>query len=132
MIAMGQHDAITLGSEGSGIVTRVGSQVQGFKLGDRVIYMDGHTKTGAFQTYGRSLQNLAALMPDNMSFEVAASLPSVYITSIYGLYEVANLSKGETILIHSAAGGVGQAAIMLANIVGAEVFATVSTAEKAD
>ncbi|KAF3481104.1 uncharacterized protein GIQ15_03863 [Arthroderma uncinatum] len=132
MIAMGQHDAITLGSEGSGVVTRVGARVQGFKPGDRVIYMDGHTKTGAFQTYGRSLQNLAALMPDNMSFEVAASLPSIYITSIYGLYEVAKLSKGDTILIHSAAGGVGQAAIMLANIVGAEVFATVSTAEKAE
>ncbi|EFR04190.1 hypothetical protein MGYG_07197 [Nannizzia gypsea CBS 118893] len=132
MIAMGQHDAITLGSEGSGVVTRVGSRVKDFKPGDRVIYMDGHTKTGAFQTYGRSLQNLAAIMPDNMSFEVAASLPSVYITSIYGLYEVAKLAKGETILIHSAAGGVGQAAIMLANIVGAEVFATVSTAEKAE
>ncbi|PGH20080.1 hypothetical protein AJ80_03730 [Polytolypa hystricis UAMH7299] len=132
MIAIGEHNAMALGSEGAGIVTRVGSTVKKVKAGDRVVYMDGHRRTGAFQTYGRAIEQLVAVIPDSTSFEVAASLPSVYVTSLFGLDNVAQLRKGETVLIHSAAGGVGQAAIMLSNIVGAEVFATVSTPEKAD
>lgn len=132
MIAMGQHSALTLGNEGAGIVTRVGSAVRKVRVGDHVVYMDGMGRTGTFQTYGRVIEDLVAIIPKDMKFETAAALPSVYVTAIYGLYNLAKLSKGETVLIHSAAGGVGQAAIQLANLIGAEVFATVSTPEKAN
>lgn len=131
MIAMGEHNALTFGNEGAGIVTRVGSAVRKVSVGDHVVYMDGMGRTGTFQTYGRAIEDLMAIIPKDMSFVVAASLPSVFVTAIYGLYDLARIRKGETILIHSAAGGVGQAAIQLANLVGAEVFATVSTPEKA-
>lgn len=132
MIAMGEYNTVTLGSDGAGIVTRVGSAVKKAKVGDHVVYMDGMGRTGTFQTYGRVIEDLVASIPKDTSFEVAASQPTIYVTAIYGLYNLARLSRGETILIHSAAGGVGQAAIMLANHVSAEVFATVSTPEKAD
>lgn len=131
MIAMGEHYSLSFGSEGSGVVTRIGTGVTRVKVGDHVVYMDGHTRTGAFQTYGRAEENLFVAIPKDISLEVAASLPSIYLTSYYALFEIAKLSKGETVLIHSGAGGVGQAAIMLANYAGAEVYTTVSTAEKA-
>ncbi|WEW58678.1 hypothetical protein PRK78_004146 [Emydomyces testavorans] len=132
MISMGEQNAMTFGGEGAGVVTRVGSSVKKVQVGDRVCFMDGVGKTGTFQTYGRAIEDLVTVIPNDMSIEIAASLPSVYATAIYGLYTIAGLAKGETVLIHSAAGGVGQAAITLANLVGAEVFATVSTCEKAD
>lgn len=132
MMAMGEHNAMTFGNEAAGIVTRVGPAVKKVKVGDHVVYMDGIGRTGTFQTYGRVIEDLVAIIPKDMGFEVAASLPSIYVTAIYGLYHLARLSQGETVLIHSAAVGVGQAAIMLANLVGAEIFATVSTPEKAN
>lgn len=132
MIAMGEHDSVTFGNEAAGVVTRFGSAVKGLSVGDRVVCMDGNAERGAFQTFGRVGQDCVVKLPENMSFEVAASLPTIYSTVLYGLYEYGRLKKGETVLIHSAAGGVGQAAIMLANLAGAEVFATVSTTEKAE
>ncbi|EEP76468.1 hypothetical protein UREG_01317 [Uncinocarpus reesii 1704] len=132
MIAMGEQNSVTFGSEGAGVVTRVGAAVTKVKIGDRVVFVDGAGKTGTFQTYGRVAEDLATMIPKDLEFEVAAALPSVFMTAIYSLYTLAGLTKGETVLIHSAAGGVGQAAIMLANLVGAEVFATVSTPEKAE
>ncbi|KAL2006065.1 hypothetical protein VTN00DRAFT_9719 [Thermoascus crustaceus] len=132
MIAMGQHNAVTLGSNGAGIVTRAGSAVKKVRVGDHVVYVDGMGRTGTFQTYGRVIEDVVAIIPKDTSFEVAASLPTINVTAIYGLYNLARLSKGETVLIYSAAGGVGRASIMLANLVGAEVFATASTPEKAN
>ena len=70
------------------------------------------------------------LYTDSLSFEIAASLPTIYATVRYGLVDAAHLREGETILFHVAAGGVGQAAIQYSKCVGAEVFATVSFIEK--
>lgn len=100
------------------------------KVGDRVVYLCGVETTGCFHTFGRVDQNVVVKIPDNMSYEVACGLPCVYATVIYGLVDVGRLEKGEKILIHAAAGGVGQAAIHYAKYVGAEIFATVSTPEK--
>lgn len=71
-------------------------------------------------------------LPSAVSFESGAGLPCVYSTVIYGLDNAARLQKGESILIHAAAGGVGQAAIQFCQYIGAEIFATVSTPEKRD
>ena len=132
MIAMGEHMAYSLGNEAAGVVSRVGADVPDLKVGDRVVYMCGFESVGCFHTYGRVQWQNVVKIPDSLSYEVAAGLPCVYSTVIYGLYDIARLSEGETILIHAAAGGIGQAAIQLAHNVGAEVFATVSTPEKRD
>ncbi|KAH8703346.1 iterative type I polyketide synthase [Talaromyces proteolyticus] len=132
MIAMGEHMAYSLGNEAGGIVTRVGSAVDRVKPGDRVVYLCGLESTGCFHTFGRVDQNVVCKIPDNLSYEIAAGLPCVYATVIYGLNDAARLLKDETILIHAAAGGVGQAAIHYSKMVGAEIYATVSTPEKRD
>ncbi|KAL3426455.1 beta-ketoacyl synthase domain-containing protein [Phlyctema vagabunda] len=132
MIAMGEHMAYSLGNEAAGIVSRVGTQVTEFEPGDKVVYMCGLESTGCFHTYGRVDQNVVVHIPENISYEIAASLPCVYSTVIYGLADAARLQRGEKILIHAAAGGVGQAAINFAKHVGAEIYATVSTTEKRD
>lgn len=69
-------------------------------------------------------------IPDDMTFEEAASIPTIYCTSYRALYDCARLRRGESILIHAAAGGVGQSAIILAKHLGAEIFATVGSDEK--
>ncbi|KAL6812029.1 hypothetical protein J3E69DRAFT_359798 [Trichoderma sp. SZMC 28015] len=132
LIAMGEHVAACLGNEAAGYVSRIGSKVTNVQVGDRVVYMNGLVDGGCLKTFGRQSADAVVKLPDSVSFEDAASLPCVYSTAIHGLYDIAHLSEGETLLIHAAAGGVGQAAIQLANLVGAEVFATVSTPEKRD
>ncbi|KAL2139934.1 hypothetical protein VTI28DRAFT_4479 [Corynascus sepedonium] len=127
VIAMGQlpHPGY-LGFECAGIVSRVGKDVSHLVHGDRVCAM---TK-GAYSTFARCAATSAARIPDTMAFEEAASVPVVYSTAYYGLIELARLAAGDKVLIHAAAGGVGQAAIQLAKMVGAEVFATVGSPEK--
>jgi hypothetical protein len=126
MIAMGQLSDTYLGDECAGIVTRVGAAVKDLQKGDRVFGV-AH---GSFRTYYRDEAQLFQKMPDDMSFEAAAALPLVYCTAYYGLMYQARLHKGQSVLIHAAAGGVGQAAIVLSQRVGAEIFVTVGTAEK--
>ncbi|KAI9744654.1 MAG: hypothetical protein M1818_002183 [Claussenomyces sp. TS43310] len=128
MVAMGEVPNTSFGDEGAGIVSKVGSDVTDIQVGDRVLIVN--VELGTFQTYTRATRDYVAKIPDSMSFEVAAGIPVIYCTAIYCLYEIGRLSKGETILIHAAAGGMGQASIMLAKLVGAEIFATVSTNEK--
>ncbi len=71
-----------------------------------------------------------ALKPPQLSFEEAATLPIAFLTASYALDHLAHLSAGERVLIHSATGGVGLAAVQLARRVGAEIFATAGTPEK--
>ena len=130
MVAMGEPMAYCLGYEASGVVSKVGSACSRLQVGDKVAFMCGITEDGCFATYARSLEEVAVKLPENVSFEAAAGMICVYSTVIAGLDKQAHLEKGETILIHAAAGGVGQAAIHYAKYVGAEIFATVSTPEK--
>lgn len=126
MMAMGQIEVETLGLECSGLVVRTGSAVRGRNVGDRVACF----AFGAFSNTIRSEAITLQSMPDNMSFETAAALPVTYCTAYYSVYSVARVQKGETVLIHAATGGLGQALIELCRLVGAEIFATVGTAEK--
>jgi NADPH:quinone reductase-like Zn-dependent oxidoreductase len=126
MVAMGQVPDTMIGAECSGVVTRVGSKITNVKLGDRVMTW----KLGCHQTYVRSPGVMFQRLPDDMAFEVAASIPTIYCTSYHALYDCARLRRGESILIHAAAGGVGQSAIILAKHLGAEIFATVGSDEK--
>ncbi|OAA57318.1 Beta-ketoacyl synthase [Cordyceps fumosorosea ARSEF 2679] len=116
----------TLGYEAAGIVKRLGPGVTKFKVGDRVCFLANGSYANRLQVpYQR-----AHVFPDTISFEEAATIPSVYLASIYSLYHLGNLRAGQTVLIHSATGGVGISAIQLAVHKGAEVFVTAGTEEK--
>jgi len=132
MIAMGEHMAYSIGCEAAGVISRVGSQVTDVMIGDRVTYITGLDHVGCFHTFGRVDQSVVTKIPENLSYCNAAGLPAVYVTVLYALRDVARLAKGDKVLIHAAAGGVGQAAINYAKSVGAEIFATCSTREKRD
>uniref|UniRef100_A0A8H7KAW2 Carrier domain-containing protein n=1 Tax=Bionectria ochroleuca TaxID=29856 RepID=A0A8H7KAW2_BIOOC len=115
-----------LGAEGAGVVRRVGPEVKDLKVGDRVMFL----MAGAFTTHAVVPDEFCMHIPDNLSYDDAATMPAVYVTTIEALINVGSLSKGQTILIHSACGGVGIAAINLAQMVGAEIYATVSNEDK--
>ncbi|MCJ1285020.1 hypothetical protein MMC26_004357 [Xylographa opegraphella] len=126
MIGLGQIPYQDLGFECSGIVTALGKEVSDFAIGDRVCTMAGGCYANHIQVPGFTSQKI----PDNMSFSTAAAILTVLTTAHYSLFNVAQLKKGESILIHAAAGGVGQSAVMLAQYIGAEVFITVGSPEK--
>jgi NADPH:quinone reductase-like Zn-dependent oxidoreductase/malonyl CoA-acyl carrier protein transacylase len=126
MAAKGLVPLASSGLEASGVVIAVGAKVAGFQAGDRVAAFT----QGAFATRARAKASFAFKIPRYISLEAAASLPLAYSTAYYSLVELGRLGEGETVLIHSAAGAVGQAAICVAQMIGAEVFATVGNAEK--
>ena len=125
MISLGQVVGKETGFESAGLVTRTGPNSK-FKIGDRICGI----ARGSMKTYARAMQDTVTKIPEDLSWVSAASLPVVFITAWCALYEIANVQKGETVLIHAAAGGVGQACIQLAHLRGAEVYATVGTLEK--
>ena len=128
MVAMGQLQEKIMGFECGGIVTRLGpNATHEFKVGDRVCAL---TTRGHWASFIRIPWTGIARIPDDMSFEVAASIPMVFVTAYYSLIETGRLEKGETVLIHAASGGVGQAAIILAKHIGAQIYVTVGTSEK--
>jgi NADPH:quinone reductase-like Zn-dependent oxidoreductase len=128
LIALGRLDSKALGAEFAGLVTKVGSSCRKFQPGDRVLacYPSRHAN------YVRLEENMAVIrIPDTMlSFSEAAALPVAYATAWIALNQIARLQQGETILIHSGAGGTGQAAIQIAQLLGASVFTTVSNQNK--
>jgi NADPH:quinone reductase-like Zn-dependent oxidoreductase/aryl carrier-like protein len=118
-----------LGSECAGTVVAVGEGpglVDEFRVGDEVVAL----ASGCFSAYVKTDANLVVRKPSHLSFEEAATIPLVFLTVYYALHHLARLRKGERILIHAAAGGVGLAAVQFAQHVGAEVFATAGSHEK--
>ena len=126
VIAMGQLPGDLLGQECSGIVAAVGCHTTGFNVGDRVCAIS----PGCLANKIRCRATNAVCIPDAMSLEVAATLPIAYCTAYYSLLDIGRLTKNEKVLIHAGAGGVGQAAVGLAQSIGADVFATVGSASK--
>ncbi|KAK9238572.1 hypothetical protein V1525DRAFT_387470 [Lipomyces kononenkoae] len=118
-----------LGCECAGVISAVGISVKGFRPGDHVI---AGARGGAICTTIRVSTNEIEHIPEDLPFDIAASLPIVYFTAYYAVFKVARLTKGETILVHAASGGLGQAIINLALLVGADIYATVGTLEKKD
>ncbi|KGO37897.1 Acyl transferase/acyl hydrolase/lysophospholipase [Penicillium expansum] len=117
-----------LGGEGAGIITRVAPDVTDFKPGQRVAFFQKGSFANRIITTTQRVYPIA----DTMSFEEASTIPCVFMTSMYGLYRLAHLKKGDRVLIHSATGGVGLSAIQLSQYKGAEVYATAGTPEKRD
>ena len=125
LIALGRLSEGGLGNECAGIVTRAGSEAN-FVPGDRVCA----AAIGTYKTYVRSKAMTVFRIPDTMTFAEAAAYPIVYSTVYQALYESARLTAGESVLIHSGAGGIGQAAIQLARLRKARIFVTVGSEEK--
>jgi NADPH:quinone reductase-like Zn-dependent oxidoreductase/acyl transferase domain-containing protein len=129
VVALGEQHQDVYGLEGSGWATRVGSDVKNIKVGDRVVGLWNRGR-GFMRSVCKVHHAMVTKIPENMSFETAAAIPINLTTVIYSLRELAHLSHEDKILIHSGAGGTGQAAIQYAQMVGAEIFTTVSTEEK--
>jgi len=114
------------GIEFAGRVVRVGEGVTGIAVGDDVIGIG----EGAFSAYVTVPQHAVTHRPRGLAPAEAATIPLAFLTAEYGLVHLAGLRSGERVLIHAAAGGVGQAAVQLAQAIGAEVFATAGNEEK--
>ena len=117
-----------VGMEASGVVRRVGSGVSDLRAGDEVAFIAG----GCIANRAVVDRRLVFAKPDRLSMEEAASTLSVYVTAYYSLIHLARLRKGQRVLIHSAMGGVGQAAIALARHAGADIYATAGSEAKRD
>ncbi|KAF6838015.1 KR domain-containing protein [Colletotrichum musicola] len=129
MIALGQIPGRSFGFDGAGVVSRVPSSGNSkLQPGDAVIFCS--SRGGGFGTFVRCPELQTEKLPRGMSFLAAAAVPAVWSTAVYALDHVARLSAGETVLVHAAAGGVGQAAVQLARLRGAEVFVTVGSETK--
>ncbi|KAI1460402.1 fatty acid synthase S-acetyltransferase [Annulohypoxylon moriforme] len=128
LVAMGivELPVRQFGLEVAGIVTRVGADVKNIKVGDRICCL----KTHGYSTYLVSKEMFCVKLPDRLSFDEAASMLMPYVTSIHSLINVGHLERGQSVLIHSACGGVGLAAIQISKMLGADVYATVGNDEK--
>ena len=111
------------GFECAGTVADIGENVKDYKIGDEVM---AKVNTGAFSSFVTVKTEFVVPKPEQFSFSEAATIPLAFLTAYYGLYTKAKMKAGDRILIHAAAGGVGQAAVQLAQLVGAEIFATAS------
>ena len=122
-----------LGCDGAGIVETVGSKVTQFSPGDEVYFFHGGTgaKQGNYAEYTVLDERFIARKPQSIDFIHAAAAPLVLITAWESLFDRAELTEGQTILIHAGAGGVGHVAIQLAKQVGAKICTTVGSEEKA-
>ncbi|KAL4863050.1 hypothetical protein BDV12DRAFT_189962 [Aspergillus spectabilis] len=114
-----------LALEGSGTVVAVGSEVESINVGDRVMILGENCLSTSITT----LADQAVQIPDTLALQDAATLPLAFCTAIYSVIKVANLQKNQTILIHSACGSIGLAAIQLCQMTGAEIFCTVGSDE---
>ncbi|BBX92836.1 type I polyketide synthase [Mycolicibacterium boenickei] len=132
LVALGRYPSFEgrmpqLGADYAGEVVAVGPGVTEHKVGDLVA---GISTNGAWATYITCDANLAVTLPPALSAGQAAAVPSAHATAWYSLHNLARISSRDKVLIHSATGGVGQAAIAIARAAGAEIFATAGSAHR--
>jgi NADPH:quinone reductase-like Zn-dependent oxidoreductase/malonyl CoA-acyl carrier protein transacylase/short-subunit dehydrogenase len=117
---------LAFGGECVGVVRAIGAGVTGFALGERVLAM----ADACFARYVLADAALAVRVPEPLDSADAATIPAVFLTAHYALRVLGDVRAGERVLIHSATGGVGLAALQLARRAGAEIFATAGSPEK--
>ncbi|SMP66153.1 thioester reductase domain-containing protein [Neorhodopirellula lusitana] len=121
-------DRLWFGDDIAGVVERVGSAVKDLAAGDRVVGI----APWAFRSHVITDRRLVMRCPNGVSMTEAATLPTVFLTAQFALDHLARMRSGESVLIHAAAGGVGQAAIQVAAHLGLEVYATAGSPAKRD
>jgi acyl transferase domain-containing protein/NADPH:quinone reductase-like Zn-dependent oxidoreductase/acyl carrier protein len=127
-LALYPGDAGPLGGECTGTVVAAGEGVTEFHPGDRVAAIG----TGTFNLYTVIDSRMAVQVPEGMNSAVAATIPVAFVSAYYGLVHMARIQAGDRVLIHAAAGGVGLAAVRLAQLLGAEIYATAGSEAKRD
>ncbi|MBV8292503.1 MAG: SDR family NAD(P)-dependent oxidoreductase, partial [Mycobacterium sp.] len=132
LVAMGLFPSIDgslpeLGMDFAGVVTAVGPDVTDHQVGDRV---GGFSRNGCWSTFVICDARLAVTLPPGLTDHQAVAVATATATAWYGLHDQARISPGDRVLIHSATGGVGQAAIAIAHAAGAEIFATAGSEER--
>ncbi len=132
LLAFGRYPGVEdqqpgLGTDFAGVVTAVGPDVTAHRVGDRV---GGLSAGGCWSTFLTVDAAAAVALPAGISDEQAAAVTTAYATAYYGLHHLARVTKGDRVLIHSATGGVGQAAMAIAKAAGAEIFATAGSDER--
>ncbi|OBF83049.1 polyketide synthase [Mycobacterium sp. 852002-51163_SCH5372311] len=128
LVALGRYGgAAQLGGDFAGVVTAVGPGVAGPRVGDHV---GGLCPGGSWGTFVTCDARLAVPLPGGLSEEQAAGVTTAAATAWYGLHDLARIESGEKVLIHSATGGVGQAAIAIARAAGAQIFATAGSEQR--
>ncbi len=115
-----------LGDECSGRVVAIGNEVKRFKIGDEVIA----NGSGCFGSHLTVPESYVVRKPARLTFEEAATIPVAFMTAWYALHYLGKIKRGDKILIHAASGGVGLAAVQIAQLAGAEIFATAGNDEK--
>jgi len=123
-----KDDVVPLGIECGGVVTRVGEGVDRFQVGDEVMGVAPYS----FATHAITTEYALVKKPASLDFEEAATVPITFLTAYYALVRLADLQPGERVLIHAGAGGVGLAAIQIAQHIGAEIFTTAGSQQKRD
>ena len=119
-----------IGAEGSGIIKKIGSKVKDFSIGDRVAYAG--IPLGAYSSERNYPTKNLVKIPEEIDFNIAATLMTKGLTSYYFLYKTYPVSSNETLLFHAAAGGVGQIFCQWAKSLGCKVIGTVGSDEKID
>ena len=132
LMVMGQYQIkpplpFVPGAEAAGIISAVGEGVKHLKVGQRAVAFTG---LGAFASHLKAEAGAVMPLPDGMDFDVAATLPLAYGTTMHALVDRAQLRAGETLLVLGAAGGVGLAAVMIGKALGARVIAAAGSDEK--
>ncbi|EHB49685.1 Mycocerosate synthase [Mycolicibacterium rhodesiae JS60] len=132
LVAMGLFPAIDgglpeLGMDFAGVVTAVGPDVTDHHVGDRV---GGFSASGCWGTFVTCDARLAVTLPAELTDHQAVAVATATATAWYGLHDQARIAAGDRVLIHSATGGVGQAAIGVARAAGAEIFATAGSEDR--
>lgn len=117
---------IILGWDAAGIIKNVGTNVTNFQIGDRVFARPETTAGGTYAEFTAIDENLLAKMPENLSFEEAASVPLTGLTAWQCLVDFSDIKSGDNVLIHAGSGGVGNFAIQIAKSFGAYVASTAS------
>ena len=128
LIALGRYPepSTVFGYECVGTIVRVGTGMARFHVGERVIAVG----SGSFSSFLTISAERIAVVPDCLDNDAAATIPSAFLTAHYALRTLGQISAGDKVLIHAAAGGVGLAAVQLAQRAKAEIFATASSQEK--
>ena len=127
LTVLGMHAATdSLGLEFCGRIAAIGEGVTRFLPGDRVAGL----AWGTFQTFAKTRAELIVSVPEKWTAAEAASVPNAFLTAYHSLIHIARLKRGERVLIHAASGGVGLAAVQIAQQAGAEIFATAGSDEK--
>ncbi len=116
-----------LGLEVAGVISKIGSTVTNWKVGDQVCAL---TNGGGYAEYVAVPEGQLLPIPEGLSMIEAASLPETHFTVWANVFDRAGLKKGERFLVHGGASGIGTTAIQMAKALGAEVFATVGKDEK--